>query len=232
MTAPSESAHAFCTECGTRLTVGGRFCHGCGAPIPGGGARVAASGSSRLVWAVPAAAIFAVVALSVISNSRSTGGNVGSPAPQGGGMRAPDISSMSPDERADRLFDRVMRLSSERKADSVALFAPMALAAIEAIGPLDAHRRFDLGRVALAAGDVAMAKAAADTILAERATHLLGLALAARVADARNNAAASRGFIQRLVAAERSEMALGLPGYAEHSREIRAAVDDAAQRRD
>ena len=88
---------------------------------------------------------------------------------------------MSPEEQADRLFNRVMRYSSEGKADSAAFFAPMALASIEALAPLDAHRRYDLGLVALTAGDVARAGAQGDTILAQRPTHLLGLMLAARV---------------------------------------------------
>ena len=115
------------------------------------------------------------------------------PLGAGGVVQAPDISSMSPDERADRLFNRVMRLSSEGKADSAAFFGPMALGALEALAPLNAHRRYDMGLVALVSGDVSRATAQGDTILAERPTHLLGLALAARAADARGDATRAAG---------------------------------------
>ena len=43
-----------------------------------------------------------------------------------GAGRAPDLSQMSPRDIADRLFDRVMRLSSEGKVDSAQFFATMA----------------------------------------------------------------------------------------------------------
>ena len=143
---------------------------------------------------------------------------------------APDISSMSPTERADRLFNRVMQYWSEGKTDSATFFAPMALAAFEGIAPLTAHVRYDLGLVALVAGDVSKAAAQSDTILAERKNHLLGLALAARVADARGDAAAGREVRQRLVAADSSERASGLPEYTDHEADLRAAVETARNR--
>jgi hypothetical protein len=141
-----------------------------------------------------------------------------------GAMRAPDISAMSPRERADRLFNRVMLLSSDGKTDSAAFFAPMALAAIEALAPLDAHQRYDLGLVALVMGDVSRASAEAEAILEELPTHLLGLVLAARTADLRGDAAAGSDFRQRLVAAEPAERARALQEYADHDADIRAAV--------
>ena len=142
-------------------------------------------------------------------------------------MSAPDISSMSPQERADRLFNRVMLLSSEGKTDSAAFFAPMALAAIEALAPLDAHQRYDLGLVALVMGDVSRATAEAKAILEEQPTHLLGLVLAARAADLRGDAAAGSDFRQRLVAAEPAERERALPEYTDHDADIRAAIASA-----
>jgi len=41
---------------------------------------------------------------------------------QAAGARAPDISSLSPQERADRLYNRVMLLATQGKADSVQFF--------------------------------------------------------------------------------------------------------------
>ena len=143
---------------------------------------------------------------------------------------APDISSMSPEERAERLFNRVMRLSSEGKADSAVFFGDMAFGALEALTPLNLHRRYDMGLVALVTRDLVKAKAQGDTILKEHPTHLLGLSLAARVADARGDAAAARRFRQRLLTAEPAERARALPEYTEHEADVRAALALARQR--
>jgi len=137
---------------------------------------------------------------------------------------------MSPEERADRLFNRVMTYASNGKNDSAAFFAPMAMTAIESLAPLGAHGRYDLGLVALVAGDAAKAAAQSDTILKQRPTHLLGLSLAARAADARGDKAAAKGFRDRLVAAEKSERAAGLQEYSDHDADLRAALDEARKR--
>jgi hypothetical protein len=140
-------------------------------------------------------------------------------------MGAPDISSMSPVERADRLFNRVMEYWSAGKADSAAFFAPMALAAFESIGPLNAHARYDMGLVALVAGELPRAQAQSDSILAGRANHLLGLSLAARIAEARGDSAQVSSLKRRLIASEKTERASGLQEYTDHDADIRAAID-------
>ena len=241
---PSETPaeiRAFCSECGTRLDVGARFCHQCGVPVAGGGAgggrgvaarpvaaTVAATGGvPRMVaWSVPALAVFAllviVLAKAASSDAPATANTAGgTPLAMG---RAPDISSLSPQERADRLFNRVMRLVSEGHADSAAFFGPMALGAFEALTPPTAHVRYDMGLVALVTKQVDLAAAQADTILAERPTHLLGLALAARAADARGDASAAAGFRRRLIAAEAAERRAALEEYTAHDADIREAV--------
>jgi hypothetical protein len=144
----------------------------------------------------------------------------------GGAVRAPDISSLSPRERADRLFDRMMRLESEGKKDSIAFFAPMALSAYQALGPLDIDLRYDMGRVAEVSGNASVASAQADTILRENPTHLLGLVLAERAAALRGDTKAQQAFAQRLVAAEPEESRKGLEEYVRH----RGDIDDALAR--
>jgi hypothetical protein len=151
-------------------------------------------------------------------------------AAQGEGMRAPDISSLSPRERADRLYDRVMRLSSEGKTDSVQFFAPMALSVYQNLGPLDADLRYDFGRVAEVSGAAEVARAQADSILASDSTHLLGLVLGMRAAQLRGDSAASRGFARRLLAAEPSENAKALPEYQRHQGDILEALAEARRK--
>lgn len=196
--------------------------------------RLSVGGTAAGSGGVPALAIVALVVLSVIqlgSGGVGVGVDSGERVSFGAGVvQAPDISSMSPEERADRLFNRVMRLSSEGNPDSAAFFGPMALSALQALTPLNAHRRYDVGVVALVTGDVLSATAQGDTILAQRPTHLLGLALAARAADARGDAAASKNFRRRLLAAESAEKTHALPEYTDHDADIRAALELARKR--
>lgn len=228
-----------CAQCGAALGERGKFCHRCGAPREGvaagappasGGA--SASPASLLPWAIAGISVLALVAF--IAGQKFGGGApaaapaASAPAASGAtGARAVDIASMSPQERADRLFDRVMTLMSEGKSDSVQFFAPMAIMSFEALQPLDAHRRYDLGLLGVVTGDGGMARAQADTILASNPNHLLGLILAMRAAGLQNDAAARAKFAQRLSAALVSERAKGLPEYVDHGPDIDAAIREA-----
>ena len=149
----------------------------------------------------------------------------------GGGAAAVDISSMSPQERASRLFDRIMRLSEEGKRDSVALFASMAIPVYESLAPLDADGRYDLGRIAQVSGDLDLAKAQADSILQQSPSHLLGLILAAAVADTRGDQSLRADLERRLLAAEASERARALVEYERHKLDIEGAIAAARSRR-
>jgi hypothetical protein len=144
-------------------------------------------------------------------------------------VRAPDISSLSPEESADRLFDHVMRLDSQGKKDSVQFFAPMALTAYQMISRLNADQRYDMGRIAEVAGEIPLAKAQADSILLQNPNHLLGLILAARVASLQGKTSAALAFEKRLLAAEKSELAKKLVEYDRHGNDITSAL--AAARR-
>lgn len=150
------------------------------------------------------------------------------PAMDGSGSApAPDISAMSPQERADRLFDRVMRLNEEGKRDSVAFFAPMVVSAYQMLGVLDAGGHYDLGRIGIVVGAPTLARAEADTILRANPTHLLGLILAAQAARAANDAVTVRREYERFVASEPAELQKGLPEYARHRPDIEAAAAEA-----
>lgn len=232
--------NAICTGCRSLLTPGAHFCHRCGtaAGVPASRASDTRSNTSALPWAVAAMALLALVALA--AGQRFGGSRAPAAAPAsadapfaGTGAeagRAPDISALSPRERADRLYDRMMRLSSEGKTDSLQFFAPMAMSVYQTLGALDADLRYDYGRVAEVAGDGEIARAQADTILRGDSTHLLGLVLAVRAALMRGDSAATRAFTKRLLAAEPSESAKPLPEYQRHKADILDAVAEARRR--
>ena len=186
-------------------------------------------------WIVSAVAVLALLAtLAGQSYNARRGSTLDAPQnalPQAGlddrggaVVRGPDISAMSAQERADRLFNRVMGYASQGKADSVNFFAPMAISAYQMLEPLNLDQRYDLGRIGEVSGAIPMARAQADTILRSEPNHLLGLILAARVApdDASRNA-----IWKRLLAAERSELAKSRDEYTSHRNDINVALAEA-----
>ena len=231
-------AETACAGCRSLLTPGAKFCHRCGTAAGTQPATAAhrAPTTTALPWAVAAIAMLAVIAL--VAGQRFAATRAPAPAvaeaPFAGGApdgaRAPDISNLSPRERADRLFDRMMRLSAEGKADSVQFFAPMALSVYQTIGALDADLRYDYGRVAEIAGEPTIATAQADSILAADSTHLLGLVLAVRAAQLRGDSTAAATFRRRLLSSEPAESAKRLPEYERHQSDILEALADARRR--
>ena len=143
---------------------------------------------------------------------------------------APDISGMSPAERAERLYGRIIALHERNQPDSVQFFAPMALAAYQMIGDLDADQRYHLGRIGEITGVATLASAQADSILQENPSHLLGLVLAGSAARLAGRDAEATAFDRRLLQAHRPELAKMLPEYQQHESDIVTAVARASRR--
>ena len=150
-----------------------------------------------------------------------------SPDERAAGVRAPDISNLSPQERADRLYNRVMLLASQGKVDSVQFFAPMAVQSYLLLSPLNADQRYDLGRIAEVVGETGLARAQADSILRENPNHLLGLILEARLATLAGDTAQLHSWERRLLAAEKSEAAKKRDEYVRHQDDISNALRQA-----
>ena len=235
----------FCTNCGAEIRAAAKFCHRCGTASDGSarlgsnGARTAGA-QTVLPWVVTGIALLSLLAFVVGQNFRRpvsapAGSEPAGSAPTASQVanapgRAPDISQMSPTERADRLFQRVMVYVADGKTDSVQFFAPMAIQSQLALTPLDAHRRYDLGLLGMVSGDAIMARAQADTILAAQPDHLLGLILAMRTAGIQLDSTARGRFATRLMQVVARERAKGLPEYTDHEPDISAALLEAGNR--
>ena len=209
-----------CHACGTALAEGVRYCHKCGAAVS-----VATAGGWRvgLPWGIAGLALGALITVLV---TRATGAPAGGPAaaaaaPFASPVAAPDISRMSPQERAQRLFDKVVDLAQRGVQDSVQFFMPMALGAYAQLPTLDLDDHYDLGILSLAGNDPAGALAESDTILASVPTHLYGLMLRAQGLVQKGDVAGARKAYQAFLANERAERARQRPEYAEHT----AALD-------
>ena len=225
-----------CPECATILSPGARFCHRCGASATGARTKARAV-DSALPWAVAAIALVALTALVAGRNFRgaraatdAAAAAVDAEPPMDGVVRGPDISTLSPRERAESLFDRIMRLSESGKSDSVRFFAPMAIAAYQMLDSLDLDERYDLGRVGIVTGLSELARAQADTILASNPRHLLGLSLGISAARLERNRGVESALERRLLAAEKSELAAGRQEYLRHRADIDEALATARQK--
>jgi hypothetical protein len=236
-------AGATCGSCAAPLTPGARFCHRCGTPAGTTAVGHRPGLGNAMPWAVAAIALVALIALVVGQRfgSRATattgtdvldGANAQGPtaitsadaAPAGAMPRAPDISRLTPAQRAERLYDRIMTEAEAGKTENVRTFLPMAIAAYEMLGPLNLDQRYDLGRIGEVGGDTTLARAQADTILRERPTHLLGLILGAKAARMVGNEPHARQFDVRFASVEPRERSVALPEYLLHKNDIDSAL--------
>ena len=140
-------------------------------------------------------------------------------------LPAPDISQMSPEERANRLFNRVMTLAEAGKGDSVQFFLPMALGAYNQLPTLDPDARYHIGLLQLAGGDVAAALAQADTIRRTVSTHLFIYVLRAHAYQQSGNTTQERRAYTDFLRNEAAESAKNRPEYNDH----REALDNFKQ---
>jgi hypothetical protein len=132
--------------------------------------------------AVGALAVVGIVFLLVRADSRpepavaDAGGTspVAAPVTGSGAGTPPDLSTMTPRERFDRLYDRVMRASESGDQATVQRFGPMALAAYGMLDSVDTDARYHAALLRLHSGDAAGAKLLADTMVATTPDHLFG----------------------------------------------------------
>src|SRR5438270_4473820 len=239
-------AGGVCSSCGGDVSPGARFCHRCGKAVGANASVVRESRTNPLPWIVAALAFLALFAMAAGRgfNARPSSTVDGSQnaLPQaglddrgvatddqsgGGNVRAPDISSLSPQERADRLYNRVMLLASQGKVDSVQFFAPMALTAYQMLSPLNADQRYDMGRIGEVAGALPLAKAQADSLLRQNPNHLLGIILEARLATLAGDTTALHSYERRLIAAQKVELPKKRDEYIRHQEDITNALQQA-----
>ena len=210
-----------CHACGTELAADAQYCHRCGRRTRESASARNSGWSVAISWAAAGAAVGALITLMVV---RGGGPPAAQPAaatmPLGSG--AGDISQMSPEERATRLFNRVMRLDEERKADSVAFFVPMALQSYAMLPARDADARYHIALLELAAGNPGGALAQADSIARLAPTHLFSFVVRARGARARGDAATERRAHADFHRYEREERARGRPEYQDHAGQLDA----------
>jgi hypothetical protein len=181
--------------------------------------------SDRIPWLIAAAVVVALIGAIVARVQRGTPAPVvpDMANPGAGGARsappagpAPDISAMSPQERFDRLFNRVVAAAERGDTTEVLRFAPMALGAFDQLDAKDADARYHAAVVMIETGQLDEAAAQADTILAAAPDHLFGFLLRATVAERRGDAAAAARAREAFRQRYQAELGTRKPEYAEH----------------
>jgi hypothetical protein len=208
-----------CAGCGALLAPGARFCSGCG--LPTGTDPTPILLRDRTPWLIAGVALAASLAVLLIMVARESKGAAAqsdtaaieqSPANE----VPPDISNMSPRERFNRLYNRVMLATQSGDEATVTRFTPMALMAYAQLDSIDADARYHAALLKVHTGEVDAARALADTILAEDPGHLFGFVVRGTVArfrkDERELKRAFAGFLKRYD----QEIKLGRPEYSEH----------------
>jgi hypothetical protein len=139
----------------------------------------------------------------------------------------PDISQLSPEERFDRLYRRVMQAS--RSGDTMATrLAPMALGAFEMLDSVTADQRYHAALIKLHLGDAAGARAFGDSILAGDSTHLLGYVARGMAYRWERDTLRLKPVYDAFRRHAAAELARGRPEYTEHGmilQEFRQAAE-------
>ena len=123
---------------------------------------------------------------------------------------------MTPRERFDRLFNRIMQAAEQGDSTEVQRFTPMALGAYQQLDSLDIDARYHAAVVHLGVGDLAPALALADTILRESPGHLFGYLIRGTVARFQNNPTAQTRAEHDFLSHYQAEMAAKRVEYLEH----------------
>lgn len=225
-----------CPVCGASLPARAKFCAECGsavkAPAASAASRAAAPGAAPasnqiLPWFIAGVSVIAIQTLALILALRPPSGQFtgteNSARPAQGGAFSPnapattDLSSLTPRQSADRLYDRVARASEAGDSQQVQFFGPMAIQAYAAVAPLDVDAHLHIGMIDIALGNLPGATAEADTIVRASRTHLFGPLLKARVAQLNGNAAALQAAYRTFLANYDAERRKSLPEYEQHA---------------
>jgi hypothetical protein len=145
-------------------------------------------------------------------------------APQGavsaGAGSPPDISNMSPRERFDRLYNRIMTAAENGDDATVTNFTAMALSAYTMLDTIDEDARYHAALLRLHTGDISGATALGDTILAQTPGHLFGYIVLGTVARFRKDDAGLKRAYSGFLSHFDTEMKAGRGEYEDHGRSL------------
>jgi hypothetical protein len=135
---------------------------------------------------------------------------------------APDISTLSPRQSFDRLFNRVMAAAEQGDSATVVRFTAHGLSAYGQLDSVDADARYHAAVLYAQVGQYPEALALADTILANDSGHLLGFLIRGTVAELQQDQSALATARQGFLAAWTRDSRRDRAEYLDHQ----AAIDE------
>jgi hypothetical protein len=210
---------SFCSSCGALAS--GRYCSNCGKPLVGGasrGGQTPTRSGVPLPWVV-GAGLVAAAAIGLLVWGGPSPRPAASPA-AAAAETPPDLSTMTPRERFDRLFNRIMTAAETGDTAEVARFLPMATMAYAQLDTVNADARYHMAMLSLQGGDPRSALAQADSIAASAPQHLFAFLIREAEAARRGDTGGVRSAREGFLAAYDQEMALERVEYAEHRNAI------------
>lgn len=225
-----SSSATSCRNCGEPLIPGANFCHHCGTSA---GAPPAAPTARRrqdvqgwnwktilffIVVVTAWSALLLFVALKFLPGKNASVANphAGLAVPAESVPPPVDLSTMTPRQAADRLFNRVMAADERGDRAEVMQFGPMALEAYKLVDLLDADARYHIGLISLLLGDLDNVRRQINNLESEAPDHLLGLALSIKAAEKVGDGKAASIARARFAGAYDVEIGKGRPEYEAH----------------
>lgn len=124
---------------------------------------------------------------------------------------------MTPRERFDRLYNRVMRAAEQGDTGTVTRFSPMAFQAYQQLDSVDADARYHAAVLRLhVQGDTAAALRLADSIQMANPKHLFAFLIRGTAAGLVGNSPLLARASADFLAAWEQEMRAGRPEYRDH----------------
>jgi len=185
------------------------------------GAAAGAPSADRVPWLIAGVALVGMLAAILFGLTRERPAAAAAepedmPAATAAPGVPPDISNMSPRERFNRLYNRVMQAAQSGDEATVTRFSPMALMAYAQLDTVDADAMFHAALIKMHTSDVEGARALGDSILTRSPGHLFGYIVQGTVArfrkDQKSLDAAYAGFLKRYD----TEMKAERPEYEDH----------------
>jgi hypothetical protein len=127
---------------------------------------------------------------------------------------------MTPRERFDRLYNRIMAAQESGDQATVEQFTPMALMAYGQLDTVDADARYHLALLQVHGANIDAVGAIADTILQQDPGHLFGYMIRGAIARFQKDDAAKKRAYADFLSHYDAEITRGRPEYTDHRRAI------------
>ncbi len=196
------------------------------------GGAVEAPGGGSIAWWVAGAsmvALLVVIAWPIVRAGQSESSGTAISPPMGVAGAPPDLSSMTPIEAADRLYQRVMTAVETGDEATVQQFLPMALGAYDLARPLNADGAYHLATLLRAGADFQGSLETAREGLSADPDHLLLLAAAGEAAEGMSALETARDYWLRFLDGYDAERARQLEEYTAHEFTLEASLTHARE---